>query len=215
MSIGPIVLSLCDRTGKMVEPWAEAGFECWTVDTQHETGHYRHGNIVRIGADIRRWQLPVGPKQRYGIGFGFPPCTHLAASGARWYKSKGLRALAEAIDLVARCSEILEAANCPWMIENPIGSLSTYWRKPDAKFDPCEYAGYLDNPDEDDYTKRTCLWTGNGFQVPLPRPVFPIHGSKMHLFPPSDDRADLRSETPGGFARAVFEANVRLLERAA
>lgn len=64
-------------------------------------------------------------------------------------------------------------------------------------------------PPGDAYTKRTCLWIGNGFVVPVPRPVFPIEGSRMHLMPPSADRGDLRAETPPGFARAVFEANHR------
>ena len=93
------------------------------------------------------------------------------------------------------------------MIENPVGTLSTHWRKPDAQFDPCDYAGYLDDPDADAYTKRTCLWTGGGFVVPLPKPVFPFQGSKMHLVPPGDNRANIRSATPRGFAQAVFEAN--------
>ena len=61
------VLSLCDRTGNMVRPWAEAGFECLCVDIQHtETRH--EGTITYIGADISTW-LP--PPQRYAIVFAF------------------------------------------------------------------------------------------------------------------------------------------------
>lgn len=214
MSTNPVVLSLCDRTGKMVMPWAEAGYECWCLDIQHEPG-YNHKeftslNIRWVGADILGWQLPV-PKA-YAIVFAFPPCTHLAASGARWWKGKGLNALSEAIRLVARCADICDQAEAPWMIENPVGSLSTYWRRPDAQFDPCDYGGYL-TPPGDEYTKRTCLWTGNGFVVPLPKPVFPYEGSRMHLIPPSEDRANLRSETPEGFAKAVFLANEPLVRR--
>jgi hypothetical protein len=92
------------------------------------------------------------------------------------------------------------------MIENPVGRLSTCWRKPDYQFDPCDYGAYLDPPG-DTYTKRTCLWTGAGFVMPKPDPVLPLEGSRMHLLPPSDDRANLRSETPAGFALAVFKAN--------
>lgn len=207
-----IVLSLCDYTGNMVKPWAAAGYECWCVDLQHESGYYREGLITRVGADVRRWQLPV-PK-RYVIAFAFTPCTDLAVSGARWWKGKGLRRLAEAIDIAGACVDICEASGAPWMLENPIGALSTHWRKPDAQFDPCDYGGYLEPPG-DEYTKRTCLWVGNGFRVPIPRPVFPIEGSRMHFIPPSADRANLRSETPMGFARAVFEANRTLVEAAA
>lgn len=199
-----IVLSLCDRTGVMVQPWLDAGFECWCVDLQHEPGVHRDGNIVRVGGDVHRW-LP--PRDEYRIAFAFPPCTDLAVSGARWFKDKGLGGLGAAIDLVERCRDILEWCGCPWMLENPIGTLATYWRESDHQFDPYEFAGYLDDPLTDAYTKRTCLWTGGGFAMPETKPVLPIHGSKMHRLPPSDERANLRSVTPGGFAKAVFEAN--------
>lgn len=156
-----IVISLCDYTGNMVKPWAEAGYECWCVDLRHIPGyapsHYRR-NITKIGADVLKWSLP---KAEYAIAFGFPPCTHLAVSGARWWKGKGLKPLSEAIELVGRCAELCDETGAPWMLENPIGSLSTYWRKPDAQFDPCDYGGYLEPPG-DEYTKRTCLWTGGG-----------------------------------------------------
>lgn len=80
-------------------------------------------------------------------------------------------------------------------------------------FDPFEYGGYLDPPG-DAYTKKTCLWTGNGFRMPAKWPVEPTEGSLMHLLPPSEDRANLRSATPQGFANAVFAANVpEVIER--
>lgn len=197
------VLSLFDKTANMARPWADAGYECFCVDIQHEPGYRTIEGITYVGADIRKWQLC---RPKWAITFAFPPCTHLAVSGARWWKGKGLRLLAESIELVARAAELCEESNAPWMIENPIGALSSHWREPDAKFDPCDYGGYLD-PEGDAYTKRTCLWVGNGFNVPLPKPVFPIEGSRMHFIPPSEERANLRSATPMGFARAVFEAN--------
>jgi hypothetical protein len=63
------VLSLCDRTGIMLEPWAQAGFDCITVDIRH-TGIRHENGITFIGADIRYW-LP--PPRRYAILFAFPP----------------------------------------------------------------------------------------------------------------------------------------------
>ncbi len=54
-----------------------------------------------------------------------------------------------------------------------------------------------------------------GSRLDTRRPVDPIMGSKMHLLPPSADRGDLRSETPMGFARAVFQANAPHLREAA
>lgn len=199
-----IVLSLCDRTGVMVQPWLDAGFECWCVDLQHEPGIHRDGNLVRVGADLLNW-LP--PRRDYRIAFAFPDCTNLAGSGARWFKEKGLTGLADGLRLVERCRDILEWCECPWLLENPIGTLSTYWRQPDFKFDPCDFAGYLEQPESEAYTKKTCIWTGGGIVWPEERSVFPIQGSKMHRLPPSDERKNLRSVTPSGFASAVFEAN--------
>ena len=57
------------------------------------------------------------------------------------------------------------------------------------------------------YTKRTCLWIGGGFLLPEHKAVVPVLGSKMHNLPDSKGRANLRSATPAGFARAVFEAH--------
>jgi len=203
MHLEPIVLSLCDHSGVMVQPWLDAGHECWIVDSKHPHGEHRDGNLVRVGTDILKW-LP--PRRDYAIAFAFPPCTDLANSGARWFKDKGVDALAEALPVVVRCRTICEWTESPWLVENPVGQLSTYWRKPDFACDPCDYGGYL-NPPGDHYTKRTCLWLGNRFKLPWKRPVPAREGSKMHLLPPSDDRAAIRSLTPAGFAQAVFEAN--------
>ena len=198
-----IVLSICDRTGNMVKPWLEAGYECWIVDTQHPKGEHRDGNLVRVGADISTF-LP--PRREYAIAFAFPPCTNLAVSGARWFTEKGLGALHEAIGLVEASRRILEWTDSPWMLENPVSTLATYWREPDYSFNPCEYGGYL-NPPGDAYTKKTCLWIGGRFIMPPPKRVMPLEGSKMHMMPPSEERANLRSATPMGFAQAVFETN--------
>jgi hypothetical protein len=97
------------------------------------------------------------------------------------------------------------------MLENPVGTLSTYWRKPDFKFDPWEFSGYSSNPMSDWYTKRTCVWVGNGFVFPKPvaAQASKCLTSRMHLMAPSARRADERSKTPLGFARAVFLCNHR------
>ncbi len=199
-----IVLSLCDYTGIAVGPWRDAGFECWCLDIQH-SGESIVDGIRFIQADITRWIPPIAD---YAFCFAFPPCTHLAVSGARWFKGKGLDLLAESIAVVAACSRICEAIGCPYLIENPISTLSTYWRKPDYSFDPCDFAGYLEDPSPEAYTKKTCLWTGGEVVIPEKKRVEPILGSKMHLLPPSKDRSNLRSATPRGFSRAIYEANV-------
>lgn len=96
-----LVLSLCDRTGVMVQPWLEAGYRCVIVDLQHPPGEQTDGLLTRIGADISTW-LP--PRAEYAAAFAFPPCTHLAGSGARWMREKGLPALIQGLTLVEACS---------------------------------------------------------------------------------------------------------------
>jgi hypothetical protein len=197
------VLSLCDKTGNMVRPWVEAGHEAVIVDLQHPAGVTREGMLMKVGADI----VDYYPDGHFDAVFAFPPCTDLAASGARWWKEKGPQALADALALVDACRRIIAATGTScWMLENPIGRLATHWRKADHIFHPYEYGGYLD-PAGDRYTKATCLWVGPGFRMPIKRPVDPTEGSKMHRLPPSPDRKNVRSATPMAFARAVFEAH--------
>jgi hypothetical protein len=198
-----IVISLFDFTGNMVAPWAAAGFRCYCVDLQHPPGETHDGNIVRVGADVREWLPPYAPVR---ILFAFPPCTDVAASGTRWFRDKGLGAVIRALELFDAAVRLAEWTQAPYFIENPISTVSTYWRKPDHVFDPCDYGGYF-YPPTDAYTKKTCLWTGNGFHMPLPRPVPPREGSLMHRLPQNENRQHRRSATPRGFARAVFEAN--------
>lgn len=198
------VLSLFDKTTNMVQPWADAGFECFCVDAQHPTGEHRHGNITTIGADIKTW-LP--PPRRYAIVFGFPPCTNLAVSGARWFQAKGMQGLADGLEMVEACRRVCDWSQAPWMIENPVSTLASYWRKPDYTFHPKDFGGFVGG-DNDGYSKRTCLWIGGGFRLPQKRPIPELRPLFIHRMPPSKDRTDLRSETPRGFARAIFEANV-------
>lgn len=143
--------------------------------------------------------------------FAFPPCDHLAVSGARWFKGKGLRMLSRSIALFATAAEFCEWAAAPYLIENPVSSISSYWRKPDYIFHPYQFTGYHE---EDNYTKKTCLWTGNGFVMPESnrKPDLGEPDNRIFMTPPSPDRPALRSMTPKGFARAVFEANRHCLE---
>ena len=92
------------------------------------------------------------------------------------------------------------------MIENPVGTLSTYWRRPDYTFDPCDYGGWI-NPPGNAWTKKTCLWTGRDFIMPAKNSVDPIYADYIHNMPPSEDRGNRRSITPEGFALAVMRAN--------
>jgi len=199
-----VVISLFDHSGRFVEPWAAAGYTCYCVDVQHPPGETWAGNVCLVGGDLRRFVPPPGP-----IAFvaAFPPCTDLSNAGAHLFRVKGLRALAAALDLVGAAADLCQALGAPYFIENPRGQLRHYWREPDHQFDPCEYAGWLPDPEAEAYTKRTCLWTGHGFRMPEKRPVFPVKGSMVDKVPGSKNRANLRSLTPRGFSAAVFYAH--------
>jgi hypothetical protein len=202
------VVSLCDETGNMVRPWADAGYECWCVDIAHSIRvPRREGNINFIWGDARTVRRPA---ERIAAVFAFPPCTHVAVSGARDFGAKGGQMLRDALEIFEACRQVCEWSGAPYCIENPVGILSSmpHVGKPDHYFDPWHYTAF---EPADHYTKKTALWTGNGFVMPPPAILPGLYGVKpdnrIHFASPGDDRAAFRSATPMGFARAVFQAN--------
>jgi len=128
----------------------------------------------------------------WDVGIFFPPCTHLASSGARWFKFKnGLQDKAIAFFLALANAPIEKIA-----LENPIGVLSTRWRKPDQIIQPWQF-GHGE-------TKATCLWLKN---LPLLVPTKIVAGrvARVHHEPPSPDRWKNRSRTYQGIADAMAE----------
>lgn len=199
-------LFLFDYTTIMAQPWAEAGYDCYCVDIQHTPGFHREGKIIRVGHDVQRFLWLHEDYKQASFVACFPPCTNVAVSGARWMKDKGLGALINALTLFKSAIDICETSGAPYMIENPVSTVSTYWRKPDFTFHPWQYTGFCK---DDNYTKKTCLWVGNGFVMPEPfvdESLGPPD-DRIHKAAPGDERANFRSATPRGFAKAVFEAN--------
>lgn len=213
-----IIWSMFDGSGIMGLPWAMDGHTvyCFNAD-EADHGEYvvkmSHENIHYVNRWIdSEFDFEVAPD----IIFSFPSCTELAGSGEKHQRSEG--DISVAVD-AARVAERLGAKyQCPWMVENPVGKLSTEWRKPDYYFNPFEYGGYMSGfepsfhpkmPARDGYTKKTCLWAGGGFVMPEKSPV--AHIGKFwgwaFLGGASAKTKQLRSLTPRGFARAVYEAN--------
>ena len=192
----------------MAAPWAAAGNPCLIVDIQHPPGLTHLGaNVWAYGCDLRQ---PFTPPPGWGgpLAFvaAFPPCDHLAVSGARWFKGKGLRLLSLAVDLFATAAEFCEQSGAPYLIENPVSTISTYWRKCDFTFNPCDFTALEPG---DNYTKKTCLWTGGGFVMPALQKLEGIGApdDRIHKAPPGPDRHNFRSATPAGFAKAVYLCN--------
>lgn len=220
------ILSIYDYTGVMVKPWLNAGYRAIICDIQHKTGFHKsddHENLFRFGGDLR-FGIPQELRDNLGeVVFvaGFPPCTNTAVSGAAHFLKKGPRALAQALDLFATVKELADEIVCPYFIENPISTLSTYCGEPDYIFNPWEYGGYLPEDDvhpfypeyilpRDAYPKSTCLWVGNGFVLPPKKPVFVKPGYSEQFYKlggKSIKTKNIRSATPRGFSQAVFEYN--------
>lgn len=212
-----VVISLFDLTGNFVVPWRDAGYECWIVDLMHPPAYATSGVTVEDGlhkvhADLMRpWLCPVD-HNRIAFVAAWPPCTHLAVSGAKWFKGKGLRLLSESVAMFATAAEFCEWVGAPYLIENPVSNIASHWRKPDYYFSPEDFTGW---EEADNYTKKTCLWVGNGFVMPKPKKLIglPPPDDRIHKAAPGPDRADFRSATPMGFARAVFDANGAVISR--
>jgi hypothetical protein len=121
-----------------------------------------------------------------------PPCTHLAVSGARWFKEKRFEQ-GEALEFVRF---LLDAPIPRIALENPVSIISSRIRKPDQIIQPWQF-GHGE-------TKATCLWLKN---LPLLNPTNIVEGreARIHKMPPSADRWKKRSETYAGIASAMAE----------
>lgn len=188
-----LILALCELTGNGSRFYREAGYEVRQYDIQKDPKH-----------DV--CLLPHIEEEVHGI-LAWPPCTQFAGSGARWWAAKGEQVLKEGLAIVDACLRaVLIYQPKWWALENPVGRLPRFIGPYRMTFQPYEYGGWIEGGEESDgYTKRTCMW--GEFNIPEKRPVPNKHGSKMHLLPPSPERANLRSATPFGFSRAFFEAN--------
>ena len=228
---------LFDYTGIMAKPWADAGYLCYCFDGQHPKGVTPglHKNILNVGMWFNN--EVSGDLSFYDVGkicdicgdgisfvFGFPECTDLAVSGALHFTRKrdsNPYFQDQAMNLVRLVEFVGARYGCPWALENPVSVISTMWRKPDYMFHPFEYGGYLPENDvhptypayikpRDAYPKKTCIWSGNGFLMPEKNPVNVLpgySGQYKKLGGKSLKTKNIRSATPRGFAKSVFESN--------
>jgi hypothetical protein len=211
-----VVISLCDLTGNMVRPWVKAGHSAILVDPQHGTSRWE-GRVLKFAGTVEDWcESTMFKSWEIAAVFAFPPCTQLAGSGARWWADKRAEDFmfqAKAVAVAEQCRTLGRLSGAPWMVENPVGALSRVFGKPSHTFDPCDYTAF---EPADNYTKKTCLWTGGGFVMPQPARNLELGSpdDRIHRAAPGPERENFRSATPLGFARAVFDANRELLEMA-
>lgn len=174
------VLVACEFSGIVREEFNKLGFDAWScdiIDSEIPGKHIKDDVLNVIDQD---WDLMIA----------HPPCTHLAVSGARWFKNKQVEQR-EALEFVKR---LLEADIKHIALENPVSIISSRIRKPDQYIQPYEF-GHGE-------TKKTGLWLKN---LPKLKPTNIVEGrkSRVHLEPPSKDRWKNRSRTYKGIARAM------------
>ncbi len=180
------VLVACEFSGIVRGAFAKRGHNAWSCDllpSEIEGQHYQ-GNILDLfdRPDVIIWDLMIV----------HPPCTHLAVSGARWFKNK----LSEQRAALEFVMELFLAPIPKICIENPISIISSRIRKPDQIIQPWQF-GHGE-------TKATCLWLKN---LPLLVPTNIVEGreARIHEMAPGPDRWKERSRTYQGIAQAMAE----------
>jgi len=202
------VLLACEESQAVCIEFRKLGHEAFSCDILpcsggHPEWHIQ-GDVIKVLND--GWDMMIA----------FPPCTHLAVSGARWFKHKE-KEQAEALEFV---KALMNAPIKKIAIENPIGIIGGrifkyyhemtgqyHWeifhkkitnggRKPDQIIQPWQF-GHGE-------TKATCLWLTN---LPKLKPTDIVEGREQKIWkmPPSPDRAKLRSKTFPGIAKAMAE----------
>ena len=176
------VLVGCEYSATVRDAFARLGhfaMSCDFLDTERPGHHYK-GNVFDI--------IHLG----WDIGIFHPPCTHLAVSGARWFKDKVVEQ-AEALDFVRR---LLDAPIPKIGLENPVSIISSRIRKPDQVIQPWMF-GHGE-------TKATCLWL-KGLPKLVPTNIVEGREPVVHHMPPGPDRWKNRSRTYQGIADAMAQ----------
>ena len=174
------ILVACEYSGRVRDAFIRGGHDAMSCDllpTDVEGPHYQ-GNVLDILND--GWDMMIA----------HPPCTHLAVSGARWFKNKIVEQ-AEALEFVKL---LLNAPIEKIALENPVSIISSKIRKPDQTIQPWQF-GHGE-------TKATCLWLKNLPKL-IPTDVVDGRDPKVHMMPPSPYRWKLRSTTYQGIANAM------------
>ena len=177
------VLVACEFSGIVRDAFRKLGHDAWSCD------------LLECESDPA-WHIQDYVQEVLDYGWDLmiahPPCTHLAASGARWFKDK-LPEQAEALEFVRF---LLDAPIHKIALENPVSIISTRIRKPDQIIQPWQF-GHGE-------TKKTCLWLKN---LPLLKSMNIVEGreARIHKMSPGPERWKERSRFYTGIADAMAE----------
>jgi site-specific DNA-cytosine methylase len=176
------VLVACEFSGIVRDAFAARGHNAWSCDLldTERPGKHVIGDVRGMLDD--GWDLMIA----------HPPCTHLAVSGARWFRDKAIEQ-EEALEFVRT---LLNAPIQKIALENPVSIISTRVRKPDQIIQPWMF-GHGE-------TKATCLWL-RGLPGLIPTNVVDGRENRVWKCPPGPDRWKVRSRTFEGIAKAMAE----------
>lgn len=185
----PRILVACEFSAVVRDAFRRRGFDAWSCDLLPTEGDPRW----HLRYDVREVMYPWGKVgTSFDLMIAHPPCTHLAVSGARWFREKQAEQGA-ALDFVR---ELLNAPIPRIALENPVSIISTRIRKPDQIIQPWMF-GHGE-------VKATCLWLKN---LPKLEPTNVVDGrhARVHREAPSPDRWKNRSRTLEGIADAMAQ----------
>jgi len=179
---GVKVLIACEFSGVVRDAFAARGHDAWSCDLlpSERPGQHIQGDVLSVLGD--GWDMMIA----------HPPCTHLAVSGARWFKDKRAEQTA-ALEFVR---DLMAAPILRWAIENPVSIISSRIRKPDQVIQPWQF-GHGE-------TKTTCLWL-HGLPKLTPTNIVEGREARVHLMPPGPNRWAERSRTFSGIAEAMAD----------
>jgi hypothetical protein len=186
----------CEESQEICKALRELGVEAYSCDLQPCSGNHPEWHFQEDIFEILK-------RIKFDLGIFHPPCTYLTISANKWYKdqpkrksgalvgAERRRAREEAIEFFMK----LMNADIPHIaIENPVGIMSTRFRKPDQTIQPWMF-GHGE-------TKATCLWL-KGLPKLIPTNIVSGREQRLHKLPPTKDRAKLRSKTYEGIAKAI------------
>jgi site-specific DNA-cytosine methylase len=174
------VLIACEYSGTVRDAFISRGHDalsCDLLETEQPGPHYR-GDVRDVLSDS--WDLMIC----------HPPCTHLAVSGARWFKDKQK----EQADALSFVRLLLDAPIPRIALENPVSIISSRIRKPDQIIQPWMF-GHGE-------TKATCLWL-KGLPHLIPTDIVDGRDNRVHKMAPSPTKWKERSRTYAGIAAAM------------
>jgi len=180
------VLVACEESQAVTIEFRNLGIQAYSCDIEPCSGGCPEWHIQE---DV----IPLLENPWSAI-LAFPDCSHLAVSGARWFKEKQADGRQQAgIDFFMRIANV----DCPLIaIENPIGIMSTKWRKPNQIIQPWQF-GHGE-------TKATCLWL-KGLPPLVPTDIVEGREQRVWKMAPGPDRKRLRSKTYKGIAKAMAD----------